>query len=181
MEDMDMKNTRVINFFAQPGSGKSTNTALLFGELKQMDIDCEIALEYAKELVWGENVVELADQICVLAGQLKKQIFVNGKVDFIITDSPILLSSFYNKKYNYEIFEKLCFEAFNKFENINILLKRVKRYNSNGRLQTEKESDEMADGIKNLLDRNDVKYIVVDGDENCVKNIIEYLKQNKYI
>ena len=45
----------VINLFGGPGCGKSTIAALLFGKLKQNGINCEMALEYAKDKVWEES------------------------------------------------------------------------------------------------------------------------------
>lgn len=41
----------VINLFAGPGSGKSTTCAGVFNKLKLAGINCEMALEYAKDKV----------------------------------------------------------------------------------------------------------------------------------
>ena len=45
-------NTLVINLFSGPGVGKSTTAAMVFAKLKMNGVDCEMALEFAKEKVW---------------------------------------------------------------------------------------------------------------------------------
>lgn len=75
------------------------------------------------------------NQFYVGAKQFYKLNQVNGKVDVIVTDSPLLLNGFYNKsnllgtEYN-DILRKL----FGSFNNINFFIKRnLNSYNSNGR------------------------------------------------
>ena len=46
-----MKHTIVVNLIGGPGSGKSTTAAGLFYNLKKLGINCEMALEYAKDKV----------------------------------------------------------------------------------------------------------------------------------
>ena len=45
----------VINLFAGPGVGKSTTAARVFAELKLKGVNCEMALEFAKDKVWEES------------------------------------------------------------------------------------------------------------------------------
>ena len=53
----------VVNLFAGPGSGKSTTCAGVFSKLKLIGINCEMALEYAKDKVWENSLDVLNDQI----------------------------------------------------------------------------------------------------------------------
>ena len=76
----------IINLFAGPGSGKSTTCAGLFSKLKLAGINCEMVLEYAKELVWENNLETLDDQIYIFAEQLHRINRLKNKVDVIITD-----------------------------------------------------------------------------------------------
>ena len=62
----------VVNLFGGPGCGKSTVAALLFGKLKQHGVNCEMALEYAKDKVWEESFKTLEDQIYIFGKQLHK-------------------------------------------------------------------------------------------------------------
>lgn len=50
-----MKKTIVINLIGDPGSGKSTIASGIFYNLKKNGIDCEMALEFAKDKVWDAN------------------------------------------------------------------------------------------------------------------------------
>lgn len=154
----------VINLYGAPGVGKSTLAAELFAELKKKNISTEITLEFAKELVYNEDKRLLADQLIVLAEQYRRIFVLNGKVDFIITDSPVLLSIFYNKKnksYPDEYFCEIAQNAHNKFNNINIMIEREFFYNPQGRNETEEEAFMIQEEIKNYFNKTKIKYLTV--------------------
>lgn len=91
-----MKKTRCINFYAGPGAGKSTVAAGLFSIMKFHGINCELVSEYAKDLTWERSSVLKGDgQLKILGEQSWRLLRLSGKVDYIITDSPILLNTFY--------------------------------------------------------------------------------------
>ena len=69
-----MKETLVVNFFGGPGVRKSTFCAELFARLKWENVNCEMALEYAKDIVWEENYKILENQFYVL---YKFTLFIN--------------------------------------------------------------------------------------------------------
>lgn len=60
-----MKKTKVINFIAGPGAGKTTLACLFFAQLKLKGYVCEYISEFAKTLVWEENYELLNDQYYV--------------------------------------------------------------------------------------------------------------------
>ena len=62
----------VVNLFAGPGSGKSTTCAGVFSKLKLAGVNCEMALEYAKDKVWENSLDVLDDQIYVFGKQLHR-------------------------------------------------------------------------------------------------------------
>ncbi len=144
---------KVVNFLGGPGTGKSTTAAHVFAELKQRGVNCELVREYAKDVVWEGRLALLDNQIYVFAKQLKMMRDLDGKVDFIITDSPLLLTLIYC---NDPLLHTLALREFNKFDNINIFLQRSKVYNPAGRVQTEDEARLIDTQIENMLNANGI-------------------------
>jgi hypothetical protein len=65
---------------------------------------------------------------------------------------------------------------FNKFNNINFFLNRVKPYNSNGRNQTEQESNKIAEQIKKSLVENEILFLEETGDMTGYYSIFHKIK-----
>lgn len=130
---------KVINLFAGPGSGKSTTCAGVFSKLKLAGVNCEMALEYAKDKVWEQSFHTLDNQIYIFGKQLHRLWRLKDQVDVVITDSPLLFSIIYDKTCN-EKFGALVLDQFNQFENINYFITRGNTYNPKGRMQTLEES-----------------------------------------
>lgn len=138
-----MKETLVVNMFGAPGTGKSTMASHIFSLLKWNNIDCEIVNEVAKEKVWEDSHYLLENQLLITAKQYHRLWRLNGKVDVIVTDSPLLLGTVYSQK-EPELFKPLVVSYFKRFNNLNFFLKRIKPFHQNGRLQTERESDTLS-------------------------------------
>jgi hypothetical protein len=169
---MNKSKTLVINLFAGPGTGKSTTMASIFSELKWLGVNCEMGPEFAKEKVWEESFAILGNQIYVFGKQLHTLYRLVNKVDVIITDSPLLLSLIYGKQEG-EAFKNLILEVHNRFNNLNIFLKRHKQYNPSGRLQTEKEAKEIDIKIKNLLEQNNIAFDEIESGKDSIKIIVD--------
>ncbi len=123
MSERILDETVVVNLYGGPGTGKSTTASGIFYELNREGIVCEMAREYAKDIVWRENFQELDDQLFIFAEQRKRVRELLGKVDVVITDSPLLLSTIYgNGEAN--AFQMLVWEEYNKLNNLDILLHR---------------------------------------------------------
>jgi ABC-type dipeptide/oligopeptide/nickel transport system ATPase subunit len=160
-----MKKPIIISLFGQPGCGKSTLSSYVFAKLKMLGINCELVTEFAKDKVWEKNNEALSNQIYIFAKQYYRITRCAGQVDVIVTDSPLALSPFYNKDPDIDKpLKELVFAISNKYDNMNYFLRRVKRYNPIGRLQTEKESDEYAIRIKEMLKANGISFKEIDGD-----------------
>lgn len=143
--------TRVINFWAGPGSGKSSCAADLFAEMKWGNHNVELIDEYAKIKVWEHHRNILEDQMYVSAKQNRKLERLQGQVDWVIADSPLLMCIPYIPSGYCSHFKPLIREMFDRYDNINYFLIREKAYNPIGRNQTEEEAKELDNQIKNLL------------------------------
>lgn len=155
-----MKKTIVVNLFGGPGSGKSTGAAYIFSQLKMAGINCELITEYAKDKTWEKNMTALDCQEYILGKQSYRMKRCADKVDVIITDSPLPIGLFFNNDpalENVEFF-KTVMNLFNKYDNRNYLLTRIKPYNPIGRNQTQEEADNIGEQIQDFLDDNEIEY-----------------------
>lgn len=149
----------VVNLYGGPCSGKSTLMAGLFYKLKSLGKNVEMSTEFVKDSVYDGNPYPFQDQIYVFANMLKHLRQYNGKVDYVITDAPLLMNSIYGEK-ELPTFHKLVMEEYNRYNNINYFLERSKDVDfvSSGRVNTEKESNDIQKKVKKLLDKNDIPY-----------------------
>jgi len=172
-----MIDTKVINFIGGPGVGKSTTAANLFAFMKQKDINCELVAEYAKGVTWREAPSILKDQMYVFAKQHNAQFRLRGKVQYMITDSPLILSLHYGE-HESEEFRKLVRVKWNEFNNINFYIKRTKIYNPIGRNQNEEEANAIARDIMDILEKERIDHTVIESNSNVkdIYNII--MKKN---
>ena len=164
----------VINLFGAPGAGKSTGAAKVFCELKQKGVNAELIGEFAKDKTWEHNQTALSCQEYVFGKQSYRLARCRDDVDVIVTDSPIPLSIIYNHNPALdESFEKTVMSIFNTYENINYLINRVKPYNPKGRNQTEEESDALKKPIEELMNKFNIPYTEIDGDETGFQKVVE--------
>lgn len=154
----------VVNLFGVPSAGKSTGAAYVFSQLKLAGVNAELVTEFAKDKVWEESKEVFNNQVYIFGKQFFRISRCAEKVDVVVTDSPLLLSVFYNKSELLgEDFNNLVLKVFNSYDSMNYLLNRVKPYNPNGRFQTEEESDALAKPMVNLLRQFNVNYTVKRG------------------
>ena len=167
-----MKNTLIVNLFGGPGCGKSTLMAGIFHQLKIQGYDCEMVTEFAKDLVWEKRNETFKDELYIFAKQNHRLFRVNGKVDIIVTDRPLILTNVYNQD-DKELCS-LCLKTFNQYNNLNILLKRQVEYQPNGRNQTEEEAIEIDNITRHVLESNGIDYYVfTNNDIKDIMNTIE--------
>lgn len=168
-------NTKVINLFGQPSAGKSTTSAGLFFEMKHRGMNVELVDEYAKQMVWSDRQNTLEDQLYITAKQNAKLLRLQGKVSYVVTDSPLLLGLIYKKPNYYGSYWGLVWDIWYSYDNFNVFLNRTKPYNPVGRNQNEIEADEIAKKIKDLLDHYHVPYVCVDGNKEAPLKILAEL------
>lgn len=160
-----MYQTKIINLYGGAGIGKSTIAARVFSELKMLGREVELVTEYAKEMVWENRQPILDEQVYVFAKQYRRLSRLVGKVEYIITDSPVLLGIVYTSENYFKMLRPLIIEAHNSFDNINIMLERTAVYNPHGRQQSEQEAIIIDKQLRTLLvDCGDTYHnITVDG------------------
>ena len=177
--------TKIVNLFGGPGVGKSSLASGLTYKLKKKHITCDNPYEFPKLLAWDENHSAIKDQLYVLANQHRGIVKSYGKVDYIILDSPILLSLVYRSVYRGteypatlygESFDKMVLDIHNQYDSVNIVLRRgIGNHNEKERYQSLHESKELDFKIEETLIKNQIPYYAVDVDDNSVNNILKIL------
>ena len=177
--------SKIVNIFGGPGIGKSTIAAGVTYQLKKNHISCDQPYEFPKLLAWDENHSAIQDQLYVLANQHRGIVKSYGKVDYIVLDSPILLSLTYRSYYkgiDYpsslygESFDKMVLDVFNQYDNINIVLQRADGvHNDMERYQNLEESKELDRVIEHSLIDNHIPFHSVKVGDNTVDEIIKLI------
>ena len=171
-------NPYIINLLAGPGAGKSTIRAEVFSLLKRQGHKVEEVTEFAKDLTWEGNQAALSDQLFVLGNQNRRLSRLKSQVDFIVSDSPILLGIHYvTPEYLPFTFERLIWELWDTYNNINFFIERNKPYSQVGRTQTKEEAEAIDKSIISLLENNDIPFITVRDSPEAAKEILVHLSE----
>ncbi len=164
------RQTILVNLFAGAGAGKSTCASGVFSLLKHHNVNAELITEYAKDLVWEGRLHLSRNDMEIFSQQLRRQHRLRGKVDVMVTDSPILLSSVYIEPFD-ELFHATVMREFKKYNNMNYYIKRVKPYMKIGRAETKNGAKKIDDKVIEFLDREQVIYEKRLGDNETVNYI----------
>lgn len=185
---MKLKTKRIICLYGGPGCGKSTACAGLYYNLKLDGYNCEMNREYIKEWVWEGRRPADGDQ-CYFFSKMsrKERIYMAQGLDFIITDSPLILTHFYGIKYDkfeqkfntslsmLKNHHEICKE--NGYKIDHFYLKRTKPYSSSGRYQTEEAARECDIEIENMLKSFGLTYKTITSDFDCVDGILSEMER----
>src|SRR3989304_724393 len=139
--------TICVNLFAGAGAGKSTCATGVFTLLKHHNVNAEYVSEYAK-----------------------RQFRLNGKVDVMVTDSPILLSSVYQDPLD-ELSHAMVMREFKKYNNLNFYIKRVKPYMKIGRQESFNGAKLIDNKVQSFLKREQIKYEERLGNNETVNHV----------
>ena len=177
--------SKIVNLFGGPGIGKSSIASGLTYKLKKKHITCDNPYEFPKVLAWDENHSAIKDQLYVLANQHRGIVKSFGKVDYIILDSPIILSLVYKSVYEGieypaslygESFDKMVLDIHNQYDTLNILLKRTDGgFNEKERYQTIDESKMLDDEIEKTLINHNIPYTTIEVGDETVNDILKIL------
>jgi len=159
--------TKIINLYGGPGIGKSTTAAYLYYRLKRLNKSVELVQEYVKEWAWENRNIKPFDQIYFFGKQVRKESMLFGKVDYVITDSPVLLSLCYIKRCcDPEVANGLIQTAKAFYEvaprhnvqHIHVVLKRSGEFEAKGRFHSKEESVQIDAEIRDLLKEFNIEY-----------------------
>lgn len=180
--------TKVLNFYGGPGVGKSTTATGVFSALKLRGVSCEYVNEYAKEITWEGTQKLLENQLHVFAEQTRRQWRLVGQVDYIITDSPLLLATVYLDYYNksqqmfspeyFDLTKKFFFATFDWFKNVNFVIRRNKQYVTRGRNQTAEQAGEIDTLITKLLAEHQIEPIYTDS-QAAIADVLAWFDQQE--
>ena len=167
--------------FGGPGSGKSTTASGLFSLMKCIGMSTEIVHEYAKDLTWHGDDFSLSAQDHVFSTQHMRIRRLVGKVDYVITDSPLLLSAVYAKPDDFQkSLKAVISETFNHYDNINFFIARVKPYVKEGRSQDERQAAVKDNEISALINAEQIDYTIVNGDDNAAQTIFDTITKKVF-
>lgn len=180
---MSLRKSLYVNFVSGPSAGKSLLSALTYVELKSRHLNAEMVQEYAKMLVYMEDYEMLNCQWMVSYKQYQMLKALQGKVDFICCDSPLLIGLFFNRYYQSNVCdiaktEKMILEKMNDLGPcVYIFLERNDDFpfEKEGRMQGEEECKEIDKKLKMLLEELGLEYLSVKSDKSSIDKIIEYV------
>jgi hypothetical protein len=154
--------TTVINIFGGPGCGKSIAASDVYSDLSKIGYNVELVREYIKDWVWEGRKRFFLDQIYILSKQMRREQICLSQVDFIVTDSPVWLSSFYEYKYGkhsdtlFDVVKHYYDEIHSQgHRTMNFFLARQGEYVEAGRYQSASEAIALDQDLRDFLnDRN---------------------------
>ena len=173
--------TKVINLYAGPGAGKTTAALQICLELKKLGINAEYVSEFAKDLIYDGKEEMLKDQRYVTDGQYERLNRLRGKVDVIVTDSPLLLGQVYGKKSVDKEYKDEIRKRYDSFDNYNAFIVRGNNFTQKGRVHNLEESKQLDADVLQMLSDNKIfhGYYKQDNLSEAVENIEKWLDKDK--
>lgn len=89
--------TKVISFAAGPAAGKTTIAHDVFSIMKRKGLSVGWIEEFATDLSWKGDHAGMQDQLWILGEQNHRLYTQLGKVEYIVTDTCMLLGIYYMK------------------------------------------------------------------------------------
>lgn len=152
----------VLNAYGGPGAGKSVACLDVCSALKKAGYTAEYVQEYAKELVYDKNMEMLngtaKNQFEILKEQTRRVDRLYDQVDFIVTDSPIMLNTIYNRELTPE-YVSMVHDLNESYLNFSFFIERdASNFEEEGRIHNLQESIEKDTEITDMLQKNEIEY-----------------------
>jgi hypothetical protein len=166
---------KVINVYGAPCSRKTTFSMALFVLLKMHKINCEFISESAKMLTWENRQIPLHDRLYMLGEASLRLSILNGKVDVVVSEGPVLTNLLYSKPLNEDIV-KVHLQKYKEFDNIDFFLHRIDPLGVEGRNETSEEQvDKMEKELRDILDSCGVGYTLTNGTHGSINKAFDYV------
>lgn len=172
------RTTTIVNLSGGPGSGKSTTAAAVFAALKGRGVSCELITEYVKQWAWRGTPIGPWDDIYITAKQLRRESACYGKVDVVVTDSPLWLGAIYERVYRPDshimaamAHELRARQAVAGLRVIECFVKRSKPFVQAGRYESEDQARRVDALCREWLTAHagSAGYHIVDGVEDVLR------------
>lgn len=173
--------TTIVNLVGGPSVGKSTCAAYLYYLFKKNGKRAELVRECVKDWLYDGKSVGSFDQLYFLGEGIRRETVLYNKVDYVISDSPVLLNLAYARKYcskNVVNSVEMMINAFyaqahcEGHRHVNVLLKRTHDYVEKDRYETKEQALEIDENIVSILYHN---YHVVCPDEAGMNNFYKFV------
>lgn len=181
---MTQRATKIINFIGGPGVGKSTTALGVAYNLKKRRLNVEYVGEYAKDVTWEGTHALLENQTHIFAEQFRRQFRLLGKVDYVVTDSPLILSCVYHQYAKHRLahpeyvdqVKEFYLASYRQFDNLTYLIQSgVRPYNPVGRNQTEGEARAVHQDAIKFMVANKLPFHCIRPEDEGIKHVLQDL------
>lgn len=179
----------VINLLGEPGVGKSVTAAGLFYELSINGFQTEIIPEVAKGYAWESpkdkdgNLINhpiFTQQVFILGKQNRWLERVKGKREIAIMECPLLMGAIYKSENYLENFVPLVLEQFNTYNNLNIVLERNHKFDPQGRVHNEAQSNKVRSQMLDFLKEHNIPFHKFQTHKDINKEIVKFIRDNYF-
>lgn len=184
-----MKTTTIISLYAGPGSGKSTSAAYIYALLKDKGLNVELVREYVKDWAWEGRQIGTYDQVYFLGKQVRREAMLLGKVELIITDSPVWMCSYYAMRYappyvrhGIESLVKAYYDQSNidGHDHFSVWVNRSKPYSHHGRFENEEQAKKVDIEMRGFLDGRGVDLLDSNTDLDSLRLLSDNIETRVY-
>jgi hypothetical protein len=154
--------------------------------MKERGMHCELIPEYVKTLAWQDRKPVNFDQFYFFGKQSHWEARLAGKVDYVVTDAPSILSAYYTQVFGEPstaaIFRAMALEfrrmmMAEDHSFLDIFLVRKSKYDPRGRFQTEQEALAIDSDLLSFLKSMKIDTTSVDADPQAAEYIISLLNK----
>lgn len=176
--------TTIVNMYGGPGAGKSTSAAGLYYLLKTAGLNAELVREYVKDWAWEKRAFSTYDQLYFLGKQSRRESMLYDKVDWVVTDSPVMLNAYYAGLYappglaggvKAAVLGFYQQGAADGHRHVHVMLRRTKPYLAHGRYQDEAGARQVDGDLRLFLQGLGVEFLEVDTDEEPLRQLARQL------